>query len=177
MQRNARAVILALGLTAACAPVGTTGSGGAAAPSAAAPDPASATYRIDKDSVTLANGRAEREAAPGSASKIVTTLTDKRVTGDVDGDGRPDAVVVLTYQPGGSGTFYYVAALLGTPAGVTVTPAMLLGDRIAVSAVRIDGATIVVDILDRASGQPLTASPSVAATRRYAVDHGALIAR
>lgn len=177
MDRITRVLILALAATAACAPVGTAASGGVGGPTVAAPDPASATYKIDKDTVTLANGRAEREAAPGSATKVVTSLTDKRTTGDVDGDGRADAIVVLTYQPGGSGTFYYVAVLLNAASGVTATPAMLLGDRVAVSGVRLDGSTIVVDMLDRASGQPLTASPSVATTKRYVVAQGALVAR
>ena len=168
-------VAAALMLLPACTQTGTAASGGAA--TVAAPDPASATYKIDKDTVTLANGRAEREAAPGSASKVVTILTDKRLTGDVDGDGRADAVVVLTYQPGGTGTFYYVAVLLNGASGVTATPAMLLGDRVAVNGLRLDGSTIVVDLLDHASGQPLASSPSVSTTKRYAVAQGALVAR
>ena len=177
MQLATRALVLALAVAGACAPVGTAASGGAGAPTIAPPDPLNATFTIGKTSTTLSNGRSEVEAAPGSATKIVTVLTDKRATGDVDGDGRADAIVVLTQQPGGSGTFYYVAVVLNGAKGVTTTPATLLGDRIAVSGVRLDGSTIVVDLLDRASGQPLTASPSVATTKRYAVDQGALVAR
>ena len=92
-------------LSVACGPVGTAGSAGAPASTAAAPDPANATFKIGVDSVTLANGRAERDAAPGSATKTVTTLSDRRASGDVDGDGRPDTIVVLIHQPGGTGTF------------------------------------------------------------------------
>ena len=83
----------------------------------------------------------------------------------------------LTYQPGGSGTFYYIAALLNASAGVNATSGVLLGDRIVVSGVRLDGTTIVVDLLDRASGQPFSASPTVSSTRRFEVDHGALLPR
>jgi hypothetical protein len=111
------------------------------------------------------------------AAKVVTTLTGQRVSGDVDGDGRMDTVVILVNQPGGSGTFYYLAALLNTTAGLTVTPAVLLGDRIKVNAVRLDGRAVVVDLLDRAAGQPLAASPSVAMAKRFAIDRGALVAR
>lgn len=156
----------------ACGPSGASSSGGASA--VAAPDPANATFTIEKAAVTLSNGRSDKEAAPGSASRIVTTLTDKRAIGDVDGDGRADTVVVLTYQTGGSGTFYYVAVLLNGGNGVTTTPAALLGDRIVVNSVRLEGTTIVVDILDRASGQPFTTSPAVSATKRFAVTGGAL---
>src|SRR5262249_40216891 len=77
----------------------------------------------------------------------------------------------------GSGTFYYVAALLGTSPGVTVTPAVLLGDRIKVSSVRLDGRTLVVELLDRPAGQPMTASPTVAVTKRFGLSGGALVAQ
>ena len=168
-------VAAALMLLPACAQTGTAASGGAA--TVAAPDPANATFAIEKSSVTLTNGRAEKEAAPGSASKIVTTLSDKRATGDVDGDGRADAIVVLTQQPGGTGTFYYVAVVLNGANGVTTTPATLLGDRVAVTGLRLDGATIVVEFMDHASGQPLASSPSVPTTKRFGVAQGALVAR
>ena len=116
-----------------------------------APDPSNATFKIESDTVTLVAGRAEREAA--------------------------DTVVVLLYQAGGSGTFFYLAALINGTSGVTPTPAVLLGDRVKVTGVKLDGRAITVDLLDRSAGQPLTASPSVATTRHYVVDRGALIAQ
>jgi hypothetical protein len=160
----------------ACAPVGSTGSSGAS-PSIAPPDPRSATFTIERDRITLAGGRAEREAAPGSATKIVTTLGDQQATADLDGDGRPDSVVLLVHQPGGSGTFFYVAALLNLPGGASATPAVLLGDRVKVTSLRVDGAVIVVEMLDRSAGQPLSASPSVAVMKRFAIERGALVPR
>ncbi len=165
--------VVAILRATACQPAGTAASG--ATGSVAAPDPKNASYAIEKLTVTLASGRAEREAAPGSAAKVITTLGDQRATGDVDGDGRPDTAVILVQQPGGSGTFYYVAALLNAPGGIVATPAVLLGDRITVSGLRIDGRTTLIDRLDRAAGQPLTASPSVAGTKRFAVDRRALL--
>jgi hypothetical protein len=172
---NVLLLALALVVVAACAPTGTAASG--VTSSVSPPDPSNATFKIERDTVALVNGRAEREAAPGSATKVTTTLADPRVSGDVDGDGRPDTVVVLIYQPGGSGTFFYIAALLNATGGVTTTPAVLLGDRIKVTGVKLDGRTIVVDVLDRTAGQPLSESPSVAATKRFVIDRGALVAR
>lgn len=167
------ALLAATGLIA-CVPTGSAGSAGSAP---AAPDPTNATYRIERDTVMLTNGRAEREAAPGSATKVITTLGTERASADLDGDGRLDTVVILTYQPGGSGSFSYVAALLNGSTGVSATPAVLLGDRIRMSALRTDGRAIVVELLERAPGDPLTASPTVARTKRFVVDHGALIAQ
>jgi hypothetical protein len=164
----AGALALAAMLTGACGQ-----SSGAASSGAAAPDPSNASFKIEKQTITLANGRSERPSAPGSASAAVTIL-DQKTTGDVDGDGRADSVVILVDQPGGSGSFSYVAALLNPSAGATATDAVMLGDRIKISSVRVDGRTIVVDILDRAPGQPMTASPGVAVTKRFVVDGGAL---
>jgi hypothetical protein len=168
-------LVVAFVVAVACEPTGTVAS--SATSSVSAPDPSSATFKIERDTVALANGRAEREAAPGSATKVTTTLADPRASGDVDGDGRPDAVVILVYEPGGSGTFYYVAALLNLTSGVTATPAILLGDRIKVTGVQLDSRAIVVDLLERSSNQPLSESPSFASTRRFVIDRGALIAQ
>ena len=172
-----RVLLLAVAIivVTACAPTGTAASG--VTSSVAPPDPSNATFKIERDTITLVNGRAESEAAPGSATKVTTTLADPRMSGDVDGDGRLDTVVVLIYQPGGSGTLFYVAALLNAIGGVTTTPAVVLGDRIKVTGVKLDGRTIVVDVLDRTAGQPLTESPSVASTKRFVVDRGALVAQ
>src|SRR5712691_5715162 len=41
-------------------------------------DPSNATYTIDRRTVTLSNGVFEEPAAPGSAAKATTRLTDKR---------------------------------------------------------------------------------------------------
>jgi hypothetical protein len=172
---NVLLLAIALVVVAACAPTGTAASGVTSPVSP--PDPSNATFKIERDTVALVNGRAEREAAPGSATKVTTTLADPRVSGDLDGDGRPDTVVVLVSQPGGSGTLFYVAALLNATGGVTTTPAVLLGDRIKVTSVKLDGRTIVVEVLDRTAGQPLSESPSVASTKRFVVDRGALGAR
>jgi len=172
---NVLLLAVVLVVVAACAPTGTAASG--VTSSVSPPDPSNATFKIERDTVALVNGRGEREAAPGSATKVTTTLADPRVSGDVDGDARPDTVVVLIYQPGGSGTFFYVAALLNATGGVTTTPAVLLGDRIKVTGVKLDGRTIVVEVVDRTAGQPLSESPTVAATKRFVVDRGALVAQ
>lgn len=174
-RRKVLLVAAAAFVAVACTSTGTAASGGSAPVSA--PDPSSATFKIERETITLVNGRAEREAAPGSATRITATLADQRATGDLDGDGRPDTVVVLLYQPGGSGTMYYVAALLNAAAGITATPAVQLGDRIKVTGLRLDGRAIVADLLDRAVGQPLSALPAVAVTRRFTLDRGALIAQ
>lgn len=120
-----------------------------------------ATYTIDGQSVTLVNGSAEVAAAPGSASKIVTTYFGNDATGDLNDDGIPDAAFILTQDSGGSGTFYYVVAALKTGTGYKGTNAVLLGDRIAPQSTQIQNGEIIVNYADRAPGEPMTTAPSV----------------
>jgi hypothetical protein len=142
--------------------------------SAAAADPARATFVIEGKAVTLVAGRAEQEAAPGSATKVITTLGVERAAGDLDGDGRADTAVTITQQPGGSGTFTYVAVVLNPTDGPLATNAIRIGDRIKVSALRIDGTSVVLEYLDRAPTDPFSTAPSIATTKRFTVRDGKL---
>lgn len=159
-----RLLVLGVALLAACQSADTTPV-----------DPSNATYTIEQRKVTLSGGVLEEPAAPGSASKTTTRLLDKRATGDLNADGKPDAAVVLTSTGGGTGTFYYLFALLGTGAGKSEsTGAVLLGDRIGIDAVRVDAGKVSVDLLDRRAGEPMSTAPSVKITRIFQLKNGAL---
>ncbi len=91
-----------------------------------------------------------------------TAYFGNEVTTDLDGDGREDVVFLITQNPGGSGTFYYVVAALNTPRGYVGSEALLLGDRIAPQTTgKGKGKIVIVNYADRASGEPFTTSPSV----------------
>ncbi|MFN8508002.1 MAG: hypothetical protein U0547_10610 [Dehalococcoidia bacterium] len=136
------------------------------------PDAANASYRIGGKTVTLSGGKADEAAAPGSASRNVTTLTSVQARGDIDGDGKADLAVVLTSSPGGTGTFSYVGVVLSSRGGPW--PTALLGDRIAVTNVAVSGSTITVSYLGRPDGAPLAATPSVPLTKLFALSAGEL---
>lgn len=133
-------------------------------------DPKNATYAIEGDSITLINGKAEKEIAPGSASKIEVMVWGEPTT-DLKADEANDAALILTYSAGGSGTFYYIAAALQDPqSGEAIgTNAILLGDRIAPENISIDNRTIVVNYADRKSNEPMSSSPSVGITRTFEI--------
>jgi hypothetical protein len=121
-----------------------------------------ATYILDSKLVTLANGIAEVEAAPGSASKIVTRYFGNELTRDLDGDGRDDTVFILTQQTGGSGVFYYVVAALNTEQGYVGSHGLLLGDRIAPQTTEMGkGSIVIINYADRKSGESFATQPSV----------------
>jgi heat shock protein HslJ len=128
-------------------------------------DPKNAEYLIEGVRVQLVNGEASAEAAPGSASMVVTRYFGNEVVADLNDDGRQDAVFLLTQETGGSGVFFYVVAALNTDRGYVGSQALFLGDRIApqTTHMSLDPShknVVVVNYADRAPGEPMTARPS-----------------
>ena len=136
---------------------------------AVALDPLNATYTIDGTALTLANGKSEQEAAPGSAEMVTTQIFGKPTYGDMNGDGKNDAAVFLVQDGGGSGTFYYVAVALSTSTGTVGTNAIFLGDRIAPDTMQIANGMVVVNYADRKAGDPMSVSPSLGVSKYLVV--------
>lgn len=115
--------------------------------------------------VTLDDGRWEGEPyAPGGASRpSVYLVGDIGMTGDLDGDGSEETVVLLGYDGGGSGEFIHVA-VVGKRDGETVNLATApIGDRVQIRAARIDDGRIVLDVV-RAGAQDAACCPGDLAT-------------
>lgn len=136
--------------------------------------PLDATYKIEEDVIVLSNGEAETPAAPGSASKIYTSSFGEPVFGDLDGDEDADAVVILIYEPGGTGSFFYIAAALNENGGYRGLNSILLGDRIAPQNTSIDSGEIVTNYADRRPEEPMSAQPSVGVSKYLKVIDGVL---
>ncbi len=148
----------------ACAGAGQPG------PAAAGTDPANATYRIEGEPVALRDGAAAVPAAPGSAAQRRTTVSGKPAYGDLDGDGDDDAAVFLVHDPGGSGTFVYLAAALREARGYRGTQALLLGDRVAPRELRIRNGVVTASYTGRRPGEPLAAPPSVEESAHFTLE-------
>lgn len=152
-----------------------TGAGNASGrPDHGAADPLNATYRIEGEAVGLTDGRRETPAAPGSAIKVKTTVMGRPVFGDLDGDGDEDAVLLLIHDPGGSGTFFYVAASINVNGRYQGTNAILLGDRIAPTDIGICNGVAAVHYADRGPEKPMSADPSVDKTSVVTLQNGRL---
>lgn len=137
-------------------------AGGESAEAPGATSYKDATYTISGEPVTLVNGVAETEAAPGSASKIVTRYWGNEVRTDVNADGKEDVVFLLTQETGGSGIFYYAAAALGTETGYEGTHALFIGDRIAPQTTEInERGFVVVNYAERLPGESFAIEPSM----------------
>ena len=130
-----------------------------------------AEYVIDGRPIKLMQGVSEMEAAPGSASKIVTRYFGNEISHDLNGDGADDVVFLLTQETGGSGVFYYVVAALDTERGYLGSHGLLLGDRIAPQKTEMGTDNIViVSYADRASGESFVTPPSVGKSIRLLLD-------
>lgn len=120
------------------------------------------TYIIGGQKITLVNGLSEIEAAPGSATKIVTHYFGNDVAADFDLDGRQDLAFVVSQDTGGSGVFYYVVALLNKVSGPIGTQGALLGDRIAPQSLEQSGKnTLIANFAERKAHESFDTPPSV----------------
>ena len=134
-----------------------------------------ATYQIDGKSIALVNGLSEADAAPGSASRIITRYFGNDAMGDLNGDGKEDVAFLLTQDTGGSGTFFYVVVALRTATGYQGINAVLLGDRIAPQMTNIENGMVVVNYADRKPNESFKIEPSVGISKYLKVRDSKLI--
>src|SRR3989344_9423973 len=66
-----------------------------------------ATYLIEGEPVTLVDGVAETESAPGRASKTITRYFGNEVKGGLNSDTKNDLAFILSQETGGSGNISY----------------------------------------------------------------------
>ena len=120
------------------------------------------TVTIDDQSFDLEDGFAVKPAVPGSAIRNTVRVVGEPVGGDADGNGRPDAALLLQNDPGGSGTFYYAVLAINEGNGTyRATNSLPLGDRIVPKAIEFTGGHFVYSFLEREPEDPLAAEPSV----------------
>jgi heat shock protein HslJ len=102
-----------------------------------------------KTPVTLVDGSWKGSPyKPGGASRpLVNLIGDLRITGDLDGDGTDEAVVLLNYAPGGTGQLLHLAVVARRKNKIENVATALLGDRVLIRDVRIEQNRILVDVV------------------------------
>ena len=138
-------------------------------------NPRDATFFVNGERVALRNGSAESPAVPGSASVTRTQLLGPAAYGDIDRDGDSDAVFWLAQDGGGSGTFYYVAVAHRVEGGYLGGDVLLIGDRIVPKRLDVLQDLGVVEYLERAPDQPMTAPPQSRRGAWFVVEGGRLV--
>jgi hypothetical protein len=129
------------------------------------------TSSVEGGKVPLINGKF---ADPSGSSTF--TLHPTHAIGDVDGDGNGDAAAILVEATGGTGSFYYLFALInraGQP--VQLGEPEWLGDRTKIERLSIDRKGIIaVRYITHADGDP-ACCPTLKIEDRYRVENGKLI--
>jgi heat shock protein HslJ len=137
---------------------------------------ANATYTgIYDQPLTLSNG--EWKGRPfvdgGAAHPSVILVRDFHVTGDLDGDGRDEAVVLLAESSGGSGTFQYLAVVGRSAGGVSNLGTAAVGDRVQTIDCVVENGSIVMDVV-QAGPDDAMCCPTQVAHRQWRMEAGAL---
>jgi hypothetical protein len=114
----------------------------------------------------LVDGKFEDELAPGAASKLTIQLLDPFATGDLNGDGIPDAAVVLATNMGGSGVFVDLEAVLNVDGKPSSAGLARLGDRTQIKSISIDQGTIAVEMVTQGPSDPMCC-PTLHITEKF----------
>ena len=101
------------------------------------------------DSVTLTNGvwTGVPFEEGSSLTPRITLVGGLHRTGDLDGDGDDEAVVLLHQEMGGSGTFAYLAVLDRHDGTLRNLATELLGDRVQLRRVSIEDRQLFADVV------------------------------
>ncbi len=111
-----------------------------------------ATYRGLEDTdgpVTLKDGKwVGKPFLEGGASRPTVSLVGNfRLTGDLDGDGCDEAVVLLSQDSGGSGSFYYLAVVARRDGKLENVATQAIGDRIGLRDARIEKGLLMLQLV------------------------------
>ena len=132
------------------------------------------TENTEEGTATLEDGEFRQPVVPGSASELVIQL-GMSATGDIDGTYGVDAAAITVEEPGGSGTFYFLHALVNDEGALHDADFAFLGDRVRIEGVSIHGQIITVAMLDRAPGAPYAETPTMAVIRQFRLEDETLV--
>jgi len=110
---------------------------------------------ITRVPLTLTDGEWQGEpfTVEGASRPSVGLVHDFRLTGDLNDNGAEEAIVLLWSNPGGSGTFDFIAVIGRDKTGAPLNLATAaLGDRVRIRSAIIDAGRIVIDVVQAGPG-------------------------
>ncbi len=126
---------------------------------------------IYAEPVQLADGKFEGEPfVEGGASRPTVTFVN-HAFGDLNGDGATDAAVALVENSGGSGVFWYLAAMINQDGKPVNVATHFLGDRWQVQSMVITDGEIVLDAVTHGPEDPMCC-PSVEKSLTFVFQDG-----
>lgn len=160
------AILLILIATASLSQANPTGSG---VPTLT--ELRSATYSgMEDGSVTLSKGHWEGTPyVEGGASRPRAGLVDNvYYTGDLDGDGAQEAVVILWRSGGGTGENTYVMVMTRQNDEIKTIGSALIGDRVKLRSGKIADENIILEVLQAGEGDAMCC-PNMLVTRTWSL--------
>ncbi len=112
----------------------------------------------------------------GPGHPFVRLIDHLLAQGDLNGDGAEDAVAVLVDNTTGSGDFIYLAAVLNAWTEPTPLEATMIGDRIPVKSLTIDGAQVIAELIAPGPGDP-ACCPTWNVRKVFYLENGQLVER
>ena len=113
--------------------------------------------------VQLQNGK--YEGGTGADYALVQMLPQS-VLGDLNGDGKTDAAVLLAENSGGSGVFVSLAAFIATDNGFSQSSVVLIDDRPVINTLAIQDGIITVDATIHGTNDAMV-SPTLKVIENY----------
>ena len=124
----------------------------------------------DKETrIRFRGGRGLITFGPGATERVHARLTGGPAAfGDLDGDQVTDAAVTVAIDPGGSGSFIHLLALLDLAGAPVQAARAFLGDRVRVEHLAIRGGQVLVTMLTHGPGEP-ACCPATRVRRAFAL--------
>ena len=135
-----------------------------------------ATYAgVEAGPISLSSGGWEGEpyAGSGASRPRVGLVEDVYFTGDLNGDGVPEAVVILWRSSGGSGTNTYVAVMARRDDEIKNIDTALIGDRVKLRSGKIADGNITLEVLQAGENDAMCC-PTMLAVRTWSFRDGQL---
>ncbi len=110
------------------------------------------TLPVSQKTVKLEDGTYEFHSG---AESMWVRMIDPVGSGDMNGDGAPDAAVVLGENTGGSGVFESLVLVLNQDGKPSQAAAVEIGDRVTVKTILIQDGRIGLEMLDHGPNDPL----------------------
>lgn len=124
-----------------------------------------------KKTVQLSNGKYE---AGSGADYYMAALLDQAALGDLNGDGLPDAAVLLAENGGGSGVFVSLIVLLNDAGNPRQAGAVLIDDRPQISSLAIQEGQVQLEAVIHGPGDAMV-SPSLSVRETFRLDGASLV--
>ena len=137
------------------------------------PEISDLTITIDTQEFAMSDGVAVIPPSQGSETANTLRLIGAPVMGDSDGDGNPDAALLVQHDPGASGTFYYAVVAINDGGSYRASNALLLGDRIEPRAVEFADGRFVYTYAERKPGDSMSERGTVEKSVTVTVDNSA----